>query len=127
MQSIFFDGHASWFPYERHIDNRGKLAPFNYDDLPFTPNRTFIVSDVPAGEIRGQHALSSETQLFVCLQGSIEVMMRYQNEEIILMLNPSSSALILNHGIWSQQTYVEENSILLVFASEPYNPESYIA
>jgi len=125
-EACFFDGRARLFPCVRHIDNRGKLAPFSFDELPFTPSRCFTISDVTAGEVRGQHAHRSGRQMLVCLQGSIEVLMRYQTEEVKLILNSLSPAVIFDAGVWCQQTYLDEKSVLLVFASEAYNPDSYI-
>jgi len=122
----FFCGKAQLVQYPQHLDERGTLTPFNFDELPFTPCRSFIVSGVSKGETRGQHAHRSGKQMLVCLQGHIEVLMRYQDEEKSLSLVPSSPALIFNAGVWCQQTYLNEESILLVFASEPYNPDLYL-
>ena len=122
----FFGGRA-WLEYhDRHADERGNLDVFDFDRMPFNPCRSFLVQGVPAGTVRGGHMHRSGMQMLSCLNGRIEIMMRYHQEEITLMLCPDSPALILQSGVWCQQKYVEENSILLVFASEPYTPTSYI-
>jgi len=64
--------------------------------------------------------------MLVCLQGRIEVLMRHHEEEVKLVLENAPYGLVFGPGVWCQQKYLIENSILLVFASEPYTPESYI-
>lgn len=122
-----FFGRRAWLlEYPRHLDQRGCLEAFDFDWMPFTPCRSFIITDVPPGTIRGRHMHRSGMQMLVCLNGRIEILMRYHGEERRLLLDPDSPALVFRSGVWCQQRYVEENSILLAFASEPYTPDSYV-
>lgn len=52
--------------------------------------------------------------------------MRCHDEEVILLLDSGRVGLLLGPGVWCQQKYLDEGSVLLVFASEPYDPASYI-
>jgi len=126
IEKSFFDNRAWLMRYPRHTDRRGYLDVFEYDRLPFTPCRSFIVADVPPGTVRGRHMHRSGTQMLVCLKGRVDILMRCHHKERAVTLAPDSPALVFRSGVWCQQTYVEENSILLVFASEPYDPDSYI-
>jgi hypothetical protein len=65
-------------------------------------------------------------QMLVCLQGCIEILMRYRDKEATLVMEPSSLSLVFGPDVWCQQKYVVEGSVLLGFASEPYDPKSYI-
>lgn len=57
----------------RCADERGALTPVEFSALPFTPQRIFVVRDVPAGEARGGHAHRTNTQALICLQGEVRV------------------------------------------------------
>ena len=124
--SGFFGGQAKLLGIRPHADERGMLTPFAFDQLPFTPRRCFTVTGAPAGCVRGGHAHRSGMQALFCLQGRIDILMRYRGEEVELTLAPSSCGLVFGPGVWCQQQYVEDGSVLLVFASEPYDPASYI-
>lgn len=125
MNRAFFDGRARLIPMSGHGDRRGLLLPFDFAQLPFAPRRAFSVSNVPAGEVRGRHAHRHGEQLLVCLQGSIEILMRYQDDAETLTLEPGTPGLLIGTGVWCQQTYLSAGSVLLVFASHPYDPQSY--
>jgi dTDP-4-dehydrorhamnose 3,5-epimerase-like enzyme len=122
----FFGGRARLVECSPFADERGRLLPFQFSDLPFVPGRAFAVADVPVGVARGGHAHRSGMQLLVCLQGRIETLMRVADAEERLMLSPSAAGLLVGPGVWCQQTYLVEGSVLLVFASEPYDPSSYV-
>jgi dTDP-4-dehydrorhamnose 3,5-epimerase-like enzyme len=94
--------------------------------MSFLPNRAFAVTHVQAGMVRGGHAHLRGYQWLVCLNGSIEILMRRHGEEVTLLLDSGHFGLLLGPGVWCQQKYLAEGSVLLVFASEPYAPASYI-
>ena len=125
-ETEFFSGLAKLIPCTVHKDDRGVLQPFYFDQMPFIPCRSFTVSDMPADTVRGGHAHRAGMQMFVCLQGRIEILMRHQDEEVALVMEPSSYSLVFGPNVWCQQKYINEGAVLLVFASHPYNPESYL-
>lgn len=124
--SEFFDGQARLVACPGHADERGILTPFAFDQLPFVPRRAFVVTGTPAGCVRGGHAHRSGAQMLVCLHGRIDVLMRYRGQEATLALEPSSFGLVFGPGVWCQQRYVAAGSVLLVFASEAFDPASYM-
>lgn len=122
----FFGGQARLVACPGRADERGILTPFAFDQLPFVPCRAFTVTGTPAGSVRGGHGHRSGMQLLVCLHGRIEVLMRHQGEEAALTLESAAQGLLIGANVWCQQRYVTAGSVLLVFASEPYDPASYI-
>lgn len=122
----FFGGRARRVACSAHVDERGRLQPFYFDQLPFLPCRVFAVADVPAGTARGGHAHRSGLQLLFCLQGCIEILLRWRQEEVMLVLEPGSPGLLFGPGVWCRQTYRVAGSVLLAFASEPHDPASYV-
>lgn len=125
-EAEWFDGAARLFQNPVRTDSRGALIPFYFDQLPFSPRRCFGVTGVPVATIRGGHAHRTAVQLLVCLQGRIEVLMHYRGEEVTIVLDAPDQGLLLQAGVWCRQTYLDEGAVLLVFASEPFDPDSYI-
>jgi dTDP-4-dehydrorhamnose 3,5-epimerase-like enzyme len=122
----FFGGKAKLLSCARHVDERGVLMPFDFNEMPFEPRRSFVISGASAGTVRGGHGHRSAQQMLVCLHGSIEVLMRHNQQEVSVLLEPGSPGLVFGPGVWCQQKYLFPASILLVFASEPYDPSSYV-
>lgn len=105
---------------ERHSDSRGSLRPLDFEVLPFTPRRIFIVDHVPVGTTRGKHAHQHGRQLLVCLAGRVRIDMRSGSESESIVLDSSERGLMIDAGIWASQTYLVADTVLLVLASEPY-------
>jgi dTDP-4-dehydrorhamnose 3,5-epimerase-like enzyme len=122
----FLGGRARLIALSPQKDERGLLVPFDFDTLPFRPRRSFFVADAPVGTVRGGHAHRSALQLLVCIKGRIEVLMRHGQDEVSALLDATPSGLVIEAGVWSSQKYLEPGSVLLVFASEPYDPTSYL-
>jgi WxcM-like, C-terminal len=122
----YFGGKAKLINLSKTADARGTLVPFYFEQMPFTPKRAFVVNNVPAGTIRGGHALRVGAQMLVCTHGRIDVLMRYGTAEASVVMTTDAAGLLLHSGVWSQQTYVTEGSSLLVFASTPFDPADYI-
>jgi len=127
VAQAFFAGRASLVPIICNTDRRGALLLIDFRDLPFHPCRAFVVQDVPAGTTRGGHAHQRGSQVLVRLAGRILVEMRVGGEQARCLLNGSDRGLLVGPGVWAQQTYVDPGTILLVFASEPYDPADYFA
>lgn len=122
----FFGGRARLVACSPVSDQRGSLLPFIFADMPFVPCRAFAVTGAHIGALRGGHAHRSGSQLLYCLHGRIQVTMRVAKEEESLVLAPGGSGLLFGHGVWCQQEYLKAGAVLLVFASEPYDPSSYV-
>lgn len=122
-----FEGLVSRVPLQVHADARGCLKPIEFVDLPFTPRRVFTVADVPAGTVRGEHGHHTGQQLLVALQGRIDILLRYKQQEASVVLLPTEPGLLLHAGVWCRQTYAQAHSVLLVLASDAYDPASYFS
>src|SRR5690349_9086255 len=60
------------FPWVK--DPRGDLTVGEFEsEFPFRPKRYFIISGVPSGEIRGEHAHKQCHQFLICAYGQCSV------------------------------------------------------
>lgn len=109
------------------IDMRGSLAVGEVSrDVPFTPQRWFTVYSVPSVETRGQHAHKRCEQVLVAVAGSLRVVVDDGREREELVLDRRTSALYMPAMIWGIQYGFSPDAVLLVLASEPYDPDDYI-
>lgn len=116
---------AHWVDIKRVNEPRGVLAEFCFDSFPFSPARSFVIGPCPVGTIRGGHAHRDTTQLLVCLQGLITIELR-KGVTRTVQCRAGGPGLLIPPKVWAQQHYVDKDSILLVFASLPYDQNSYI-
>jgi len=121
-----FHGDVRLFELPVRADARGELVAFDHTTWPFIPQRTFMVDQVPPGVARGGHAHRHCQQMLVCTRGRLEIRVVRGEAEGCVMLDRPTQALFLAAGVWSQQVYLDEGAQLLVFASLPYDPESYL-
>jgi len=121
-----FQGRARWVRFSAKAEPRGCLIPFDFEKLPFPPRHAFIVRDVPADTVRGRHARRDTLQLIVCLAGALSVELRDAIRSETVVMDRPDTGLLISGGLWAAQTYLSPETIMLVFASEPYNPEDYV-
>lgn len=111
----------------RFADMRGSLAVAEFArDLPFLPQRSFTVFDVPSEEIRGEHAHRRCHQFLLCVHGSLRVMVDDGSQRESFELDAPHVGLHVPPMIWAAQYRYSADAVLLVLASEPYDEADYI-
>lgn len=109
-----------------HFEENGDLIVMEkFKNVPFEIQRVFVVR-APKGAIRGQHAHIKCTQLLTCPNGQIDVVCDDGKNKSYFTLNHPNIALLIPPGIWAQQTYTAENSILTVLCDRIYEAQDYI-
>ena len=111
-----------------HIeDMRGSLSVGEFDrSIPFAPKRYFLVFDVPSREIRGEHAHRTCHQFLVCVKGSCMVVADDGKHRREFLLDRPSLGVYLPAMTWGTQYKYSSDAVLLVFASDYYDPGDYI-
>lgn len=108
-------------------DLRGSLSFAEVGQfLPFAPQRYFLVFDVPAREVRGEHAHRRCEQFLVCVKGQCSVMVDDGQRRVETLLNRPTLGLYLPPLVWGAQYNYSPDAALLVLASRPYEAEDYI-
>lgn len=109
------------------LDRRGNLSVIEeLKNIPFKIERTYWIYDVPGGETRGGHAYKENQEFIVALSGSFDVILDDGEERKKYSLNRSYYGLYVPKGLWREMNNFSTNSLALVLASIPYNPEDYI-
>lgn len=108
-------------------DLRGSLSFAEYGQyLPFVPRRYFLVYNVQSREVRGEHAHKELHQFLVCVKGSCSVMVDDGDCREEYVLNTPGTALHIPPMVWGVQYKYSLDAVLLVLASDVYNPDDYI-
>jgi UDP-2-acetamido-3-amino-2,3-dideoxy-glucuronate N-acetyltransferase len=108
-------------------DLRGNLSVGEIEkNLPFAPQRYFVVSGVPNREVRGEHAHKTLHQFLVCLNGDCSLVVDDGHEREELLLNSPAIGIHVAPLVWGIQYKFSRDAILLVLASAKYDPADYI-
>jgi len=108
-------------------DSRGNLTVGEFEnEFPFCPKRYFIVSGVPKGEIRGEHAHKACHQFLICAYGQCSVTVDDGATRLEIQLDKPNIGIHLPPLVWGRQWQYSSDAALLVFASEAYDPGDYI-
>lgn len=109
------------------VDLRGALSVGECSrDLPFLPQRYFMVFDVPSEELRGEHAHHVCHQLLICVHGSCQALVDNGTCRAEVTLDDPTIGLYMPPLIWGTQYRYSRDAMLLVFASHVYDQADYI-
>jgi dTDP-4-dehydrorhamnose 3,5-epimerase-like enzyme len=119
------EGMVRVLELDRFRDHRGSLTPVTFDDVGFSVARAFVVS-APRGAVRGGHSHRRVRQVLFRASGTIDVEISHRGERVRITLSEEHPAVLIESGVWAQQTYVDDDSTLIVFADGPYEPDEYV-
>ena len=109
------------------LDERGNLSFIEGNNhIPFDIKRTYMIYDVPGGDVRGGHAYKILEEFIVALSGSFDVILDDGTEKKTFTLNRSYYGLYIPKNIWRSLENFSTNSLCLILASEKYDENDYI-
>lgn len=108
-------------------DLRGNLAVGEAQrHVPFEIRRFFVVFGVEDQKIRGEHAHRTLHQFLVCVHGSCHFVADDGENREEYILDRPNLGLYVPPMIWGVQYKYSADGVLLVLASDYYNPQDYI-
>jgi acetyltransferase-like isoleucine patch superfamily enzyme len=120
-------GASELWQMRHYVDMRGELSPMEFgSDLPFLPQRSFVVYGVPTADVRGSHAHKLCHQFLIAIHGKVTVTLNDGAQSDEVTLGEPTVGLWLPPMVWATQRQFEAGTKLLVFASLPYDPDDYI-
>lgn len=115
------------FEFNCHSDSYGSLVPIEeLKDIPFTVKRIYYIFDVPNGIRRGFHSHYDLEQMLICVKGSVKILTKSPDEELITELNSPKKGLYIGNMVWREMYDFSPDAVLLVIASKLYTPSDYI-
>ena len=114
--------------FKQNGDERGHLVVIEGNkDVPFDIKRIFYIYGSDPNVIRGQHANRETEFVLVNVAGKSKVKVYDgKGNEAIFILNRPHTGIYLPTMVWKDMYDFSEDSVLLVLASEAYNPNEDI-
>ena len=118
---------AKFLQLPSFIDERGNLTVIDNIEklLPFRVCRIFFINAV-IDSSRGGHRHQKTRQAVICIKGECVVSNDNGKKKQDFVLNSPDKCLILETEDWHVMHSFTPNTVLLVFASESFDPNDYI-
>ncbi len=108
-------------------DIRGDLSFAEFpQNIPFRPQRYFVVYHVPSAKTRGEHAHRQCEQFLTCVHGSCSVVLDDSKSRVEVLLDAPNVGVYIPPMVWGIQYKYSADAVLVVFASHPYEASDYI-
>ena len=119
---------AQMLEFSQRGDERGPLVVVEgHQDIPFDIKRIFYIYGSDKEVVRGQHANRKSEFVLINVAGTSKVKVKDgKGNEAIYSLNRPHTGIYLPKLVWKDMYDFSEDSVLLVLASEHYDPEEYI-
>lgn len=109
------------------LDERGNLSFIESNNhIPFEIKRTYLVYDVPGGDVRGGHAYHTMNEFIVALSGSFDVIVDDGTNSKTYSLNRSYYGLLIPKLTWRSLENFSTNALCMVISSGYYDESDYI-
>jgi hypothetical protein len=99
-------------------DERGILVAVEFDQIPFTVKRVFTIHGPETGATRGEHRAPCDQMIVNTGAGRVLVTLGDGADPIAL--DATGNAVLIPKGIWVEFELFDEQSSVLVLASERY-------
>jgi dTDP-4-dehydrorhamnose 3,5-epimerase-like enzyme len=125
MQNL---NQVSLLEFPQRGDARGHMVVVEGGvDVPFEIKRAFYIYGSDAGVVRGQHANRRTEFVLINVAGKSKVkVLDGRGNEAVFCLNRPHTGIYLPKMVWKDMYDFSPDSVLLVLASEHYDPEEYI-
>lgn len=111
----------------RAEDLRGQISFGEVErHIPFPIKRYFLIYGVPGENVRGEHAHRRLHQFLICVHGSVHAVADDGQKREEFVLDDPTVGLHLPPMIWGVQYKYSPDAVLLVLASDFYDPAGYI-
>lgn len=109
-------------------DDRGHLVVMEGGkDIPFEIKRIFYIYGSDKDTVRGQHANRTSEFILINVRGTSKVKVKDgRGNEAVFCLNRPHTGVYLPAMVWKDMYDFSDDSVLLVIASEHYDPDEYI-
>lgn len=115
------------YMFQPHGDDRGQLVALEeFKDIPFRIKRVYYMYDTRTDVVRGHHAHKSLEQILICIHGSCKIRLDNGLEKKVVPLEKPYEGVYIANNIWREMFDFSEDAVLMVLASELYDPEDYI-
>ena len=114
--------------FPQHGDERGHLVVVEGGkDIPFDIKRVFYIFGSDRDVVRGIHANRKSEFVLINVSGTSKVLVKDgKGAQRVFDLRQPHTGIYLPAMVWKEMYEFSPDAVLLVLASEPYDPEEYI-
>ena len=114
--------------FQENGDERGRLVVVEGGlDIPFEIKRVFYIYGSDSEVVRGKHANRRSEFVLINVAGSSKVhVIDPSGNELVISLTRPHTGIYLPAMVWKDMYDFSPDSVLLVLASEHYDPDEYI-
>ena len=114
--------------FQENGDERGRLVVVEGGlDIPFEIKRVFYIYGSDSEVVRGKHANRRSEFVLINVAGSSKVrVIDPSGNEVVISLTRPHTGIYLPAMVWKDMYDFSSDSVLLVLASEHYDPDEYI-
>lgn len=110
-----------------HGDHDGKLVALEKnEEIPFEIKRVYYIYDTQSDVIRGKHAHKNLQQVIICVKGCCDFIIDDGSSREKIHLDDPTQGLHIKNNIWREFTNFSNDCVVMVLASEHYDPNDYI-
>ena len=119
--------NVNFFNLKTMVEPDGNLVPIESNiDVPFSIERVFYVYGGKDQNDRGKHSHYKTEQVLICLNGKLEVLCDDGDCKKKYLLESPQQALYIPPMIWDEQSYLSDNTVMLVLCNTNYDINDYI-
>ncbi|MDY0276986.1 MAG: FdtA/QdtA family cupin domain-containing protein [Acholeplasma sp.] len=108
-------------------DQKGQLSFFeSQKNIEFDIKRIYYIYNAKEGVQRGFHAHKQLKQFLFCPSGSVKLFLDNGFEKSEIILDSPTIGLQILPCVWREFTFLKQQSVLIVAASEYYQESDYI-
>ena len=113
--------------FETCGDENGSLIALEQNkNIPFDIKRVYYIFDTKKRVVRGRHAHKNLEQVLICVKGSCKFLLDNGKSKEVIELNCPDTGLYIGKNIWREFYDFTPDCIIIVIASEFYDPDEYI-
>ncbi len=118
---------AQFLTFKQNGDERGHLVVVEgLKDIPFEIKRVFYIYGSDRDVIRGRHANRRTEFVLINVSGQSKVRVDDGENSVVFVLDKPHTGIYLPRMMWKDMYDFSYDSVLLVLASEVYDPDEYI-
>jgi dTDP-4-dehydrorhamnose 3,5-epimerase-like enzyme len=108
-------------------DERGLLIALEQNkEIPFEIKRVFYIWASTPDVTRGTHVNITTKHVLICVNGSCKVKVDNGKKQRIYSLDCPDKGLYIPNMVWKEMFDFSQDCVLLVLASDYYQPDEYI-
>lgn len=115
------------YTFDSMGNEQGQLVALEeFKNVPFDIKRVYYIVKTVGDVTRGKHAHRKLEQILVCVNGSFKLKLDDGKEQTVIEMNKYNEGVHVSSCIWREMYDFEPGTVLLVLASEYYDPSDYI-